>query len=406
MASSAQDGPPRTLFDLDPFTGFGPSRFRPADEDATGHSVRGRGEKALRRGVRDLAPKIPGVYGMLDAKGRVVYIGKAKCLRSRLMSYFREGRDPKAGRILSHTRTLVWEHAHDELAALLRELELIRRFRPRFNVIGQPGPRRYVYLCLGKSPAAYAYFSREPTGKEVACYGPFVGRGMAEDAVRRLNDWFRLRDCPSTVPLVFADQPELFPEDRSPKCLRYDLGTCAGPCAGACSRAEYAAHVRAAKAFLDGRDKAVLREMTARMTTAAAELKFEQATAMRDRLQCLTWLSDRLTFLRSARKGGSFVYPLTGHDGRTVWYLIHRGEVTGVVREPTCRVTHAATLATIEAAFAAPIPDHGLMGSIVDSVLLVHGWFRKYTSEKSRLMVLTDVLQFTSAPQPASSPAE
>ena len=88
----------------------------------------------------------------IDSKGRVVYIGKAKCLRTRLLSYFRaNSRHPKAGKILRNTRVLVWEETADEFAALLRELELIRHFRPRFNVLGMPGQRRYIYLCLGRS---------------------------------------------------------------------------------------------------------------------------------------------------------------------------------------------------------------------------------------------------------------
>jgi excinuclease ABC subunit C len=383
MPPPAQDG----LFDADPFTGFGPSRFRPPGETPTGHRVRGRSEPKLLRGVKEHAPKLPGVYGMLDPRGRVVYIGKAKNLRARLLSYFRtNSRDPKAGRILGHTRALVWEQTADEFAALLRELELIRRFRPRFNVLGQPGTRRYVYLCLGKQPAPYAYLTREPTGKEVACYGPLVGRGRADDAVRRLNDWFKLRDCPVTVPMVFADQPELFPDDRSARCLRYDIGNCLGPCGGLCTRKGYGANVRAAKAFLDGRDRSVLTELTRRMTAAAAELRFEQATAARDRLRLLSWLDDRLTFLRGARKGGSFVYPLAGPDGRTVWYLIHRGEVWAALWEPHDGPALAATLEVIEQVFAEPAGEAGVTDRTVDSVLLVFAWFRKHAAEKAKLM--------------------
>jgi excinuclease ABC subunit C len=383
MPPPAQDG----LFDADPFGGFGPSRFRPAGENPVGHRLRGRSEAKLLRGVKGHAPKLPGVYGMLDPRGRVIYVGKAKCLRARLLSYFRSNsRDRKAGRILRHTRTLVWEQTADEFAALLRELELIRRFRPRFNVLGQPGARRYIYLCLGKQPAPYAYLTREPTGKEVARYGPLVGRGRADDAVRRLNDWFKLRDCPSTVPLAFADQPELFPADRSPGCLRLDIGNCLGPCAGLCTRKGYAANVRSAKAFLDGRDRTPLKELTKRMTVAAAELRFEQAAAARDRLRLLSWLDDRLTFLRSARKGGSFVYPLAGPDGRTVWYLIHRGEVWAALREPHDEATLAAAIEAIEAVFAEAPAEDGITYRTVDSVLLVTAWFRKYAAEKARLL--------------------
>jgi excinuclease ABC subunit C len=390
----AQDG----LFAAEPFAGFGPSRFRPADEVPVGHRVRGRSQARLGRDMKTHAPKLPGVYGMLDARGKLIYVGKAKSLRARLLSYFRaNSRDPKAGRILDHTRTLLWEETNDEFAALLRELELIRRHRPRFNVLGQPGPRRYVYLCLGKSPAPYAYLARDPTGKEVARYGPLVGRDRAADAVRRLNDWFKLRDCPSTVPMVFADQPELFPDgDRSAKCLRHDIANCLGPCAGLCTRKEYAASVRAAKAFLDGRDRTLLKELTRRMTAASAELRFEQATALRDRLVLLSWLDDRLRFLRTARQGGSFVYPLTGPAGGTVWYLIHRGEVWAALRQPACPTTRATAAEAIEQVFAEP-GGEGVTDHTVDSVLLVTGWFKKYAAEKARLMTKAGALAFTPA---------
>lgn len=380
---SAQDG----LFDLDPFAGFGPGRFRPLGDVPAGHRVRGKSSRTLLRGVQDHAPKRPGVYGMLDPRGRVVYVGKAKSLRVRLLSYFRvNSRDPKAGKILKHTRVLVWEQTADEFSALLRELELIRRFRPRFNVLGQPGPRRYLYLCLGKPPAPHAYLSREPSGKDVASYGPLVGRGRLEDAVRRLNDYFKLRDCPGTVKMAFADQPDLFPADRSVRCLRSDIGTCLTPCAGACSRKEYAANVRAAKAFLDGRDRTALKDLTKRMSAASAEMKYEQATALRDRLQLLARLDERLTFLRNARNTGSFVYPLTGADGSTMWYLIHRGEVRAAVREPQDEAALAAAEAVIEAAFARPVAAGELTYHTVDSVLLVSAWFRKYAGEKAKLL--------------------
>ena len=382
----AQDG----LFDAVPFAGFGPSRFRPAGEAPTGHRVRGRSVRTLLHGVKTHSAKRPGVYGMLDARGRVVYVGKAKSLRVRLLSYFRvNSRDPKAGKILKHARTLVWEHAADEFAALLRELELIRRFRPRFNVLGQPGPRRYLYLCLGKAPAPYAYLTREPTGKEAASYGPLVGRARLEDAVRRLNDYFKLRDCPGTVKMAFADQPDLFAGDLPVRCLRYDIANCLGPCAGLCSRKEYGANVRAAKAFLDGRDRTALKQLTKRMTAAAAEMKYEQATALRDRLQLLARLDERLTFLRNARNTGSFVYPLTGPDGATVWYLIHRGEVRAAVREPRDEAALAAVSALMEATFTEPPATGGLTYRTVDSVLLVAAWFRKYAGEKAKLMTPT-----------------
>jgi excinuclease ABC subunit C len=393
MPRATQDGLLTTLFETDHFSGFGPSRFRPVGEVPLGRMVRARGVEALQDAVKTHAPKEPGIYGMLDAKQRVIYVGKAKNLRSRLLSYFRKNsRLPKAGKIISHTRTLVWEQTADELAALMRELELIRHFKPRFNVVGMPGPRRYVYLCLGRSPGAYAYLTRNPTGKEAATYGPLVGRSRLNDVVRRLNDWFRLRDCPQTIPMVFADQPELFPLDRSPRCLRFDLGNCLGPCVGSCTRDEYKERVRKAKAFLDGRDRAPLTELTKRMRIASNLLQFEQAVSLRDRLLSLTWIEERLTFLRTARQQGSFIYPLPDSDGRVMWYLIHRGEVQAALREPRTPAACQAAKALMKATFVNQMPSVELTYKTVDSVLLIASWFRRNEGERAKLLTYAEAL--------------
>ena len=384
--------PPR-LFAADPFEGFGPSRFRPPDATVVGRRFPGKRASRLKRAVKDHAPRLPGVYGMLDDKGRVVYIGKAKNLRARLLSYFRENsRDPKAGKIIKATRVLLWEETADEFAALLRELELIQRFRPRFNVLGQPGYQQYHYLCLGKSPAPYVYVAKSPTGKELGCYGPLVKMYRSEDAARRLNDWYKLRDCPQTVPLAFADQGELFETDRGAKCLRFEIGTCHGPCAAACTSKDYQTSARVAKAFLDGRDRTVLRQLQATMEAAAAGFEFEKATAMRDRLQSLEWLDHRLTLLRRARDRNSCVYPLAGPDGKEQWYLIHRGQVRAVIAAPRTATEreHAASL--IAATFADTRPQGLLPAGAVDSVLLVAAWFNKYEPERAKLLTRAEVV--------------
>lgn len=382
------------LTDADQFAGFGASAFRTPTDTPSGFAVRTRSAKKLREAVRANAPRTPGVYGMLGPKGHVVYVGKAKNLRARLLSYFRQdSRNPKAGKIIDHTATLVWEHLPDELNALLRELELIRRFRPRFNVLGQPGRQRYVYLCLGRGPAAQAYLSREATGKELAVYGPFVGRGRMDDVVRRLNYEFKLRDCPTTVPVRFADQGELFDGAQAAACLRYELGTCLGPCAGFCSTSEYAAKVKATKAFLDGRDGTTLKAVEAEMTKASAELRFEQAAALRDRWAALEYLNDRLLFLRTARANHSFVYPLTGCDNLTRWYLIHGGEVRAVVREPDSPDTATAARTAVDAVFAQPFNVEATLRRCVDSVLIITSWFRGREAEKAKLLTAKDSLE-------------
>lgn len=374
-----------TLFPVDTFTGFGPTAARPAAFDPVLGRVKSRKEARLRAGVREHTPKFPGVYGMLGRHGELIYVGKAKSLRARLMSYFRDSRDPKAGRILQHTHMLVWETVPDEFAALVRELELIRRYRPRFNVLGQPGRQRYCYVCLGRAPAPYGYVSRTPTGKDLGVYGPFTSSVRAGEAVRRLNDYYRLRDCAQTVTMHFADQAELFSEERSPGCLRLEINTCAGPCAGGCTRAGYGAHVRAAKRFLDGTDDKPLKDLTALMSEASASMQFERAGALRDRLADLEWLWEKLNWLRQARKENTFVYPLTGPDGRTVWYLIHRGRVRGACYQPTCPTSATIARELLADVYAADLGP-GVTPGQVDHVLLVSGWFRKNPAEKAGLL--------------------
>lgn len=346
----------------------------------------------LRAGVRTDAPRLPGVYGMLDRGGQLIYVGKAKSLRARLMSYFRvKSRDPKAGRIIRHSQSIVWESMPDEFGALVRELELIRRFRPRFNVQGMPNYRRYIYVCLGRAPAPYAFATREPTGKELAVYGPFIGAPRARDAARRLNDAFRLRDCSQRQKMRFAEQRDLFDLELAPGCLRYDIGTCLGPCAGFCSRSGYFEKVQSVKSFLEGVDRRVLHDLESEMLAASAAQAYERAMAVRDKLADLRWLTDRLVWLRHARLEHSYIYPLTGPEDRTVWYLIDKGLVRGAVFQPVDRASRTRVGRLIKKVYSDPTECGTIMPKgQVDSVLLVAAWFRKRPEEKSRCIQWAD----------------
>ena len=380
------------------FSGFGSSQFRAAGAVPCGRQIQTRSAAKLKVFVSAEAPRRPGVYAMLGKNGQIIYVGKAKDLRSRLLSYFREkSRDPKAGRILEQTFALFWEEAADEFSALLRELELIRRFRPRFNVLGQPGRKRYVYLCLGRGPANHVHLTREPTGKETATYGPFSGRGRSAEAVRQLNHFFGLRDCPSKTQMNFADVGKLFDTDRAAQCLRYELGTCLGPCAGFCTSGVYSTAAKAAKAFLDGRSRSPIDETTQKMAAASANLRFEQAVVLRDRLALFEWLEDKLKFLRTARAKNSFVYPLLGADGRLRWYLIHTGEVQAVLPVPTDANSAVESLARIEAVFSNTLDSTRKLERCVDSVLIVSSWFRKRPDEKPKLLTMRQAVNLCRA---------
>ncbi len=378
------------LFSRLAFTGFGPAALAPAPPALC--AVAAKRPSRLRDKVRRECPRRPGVYGMVDPAGELVYVGKAKCLRSRLLSYFRRNsRDPKAGRILESTRLVAWEYVTSEFAALLRELELIRRWQPRFNVQGQPQRRRRGYVCVGRRPAPHAFLAGRPPKTALAVYGPVPVSPKAREAVRRLNDWYRLRDCPQAQEMVFADQGELFPLARAPGCIRHEIGACIAPCAAVCTRGDYAAQVRAARRFLDGLDPAPLETLEHEMEAAAAALAYERAAVLRDKLEALRWLTDHLARLRTAGRE-SFVYPVSGHGGDDWWYLIHGGRVRAALAAPRAAEDRKAAADLLRAVYqggAAP----GLPSTEeVDGVLLVAAWFRRHTGERARTLAVEDAL--------------
>jgi excinuclease ABC subunit C len=371
---------------------FGSCALNPGPEPPKLHLVTGRRSSQLRSEIRRLCPRKPGVYGMLDRHGELIYVGKAKSLRGRLLTYFRRrSRDPKAGRILRHTASIAWETSPNEFAALHRELELIRRWRPRLNIQGQPQRRHFTFVCLGRPPAPYLFLARRPPVNTLACFGPIPLGVRAREAVRRLNDWFLLRDCPQVQEMVFADQAELFPIVRSAGCLRYEIGTCLGPCLAACSQLDYSARARQARDFLAGIDLAPLVILERDMATAAATQQFERAAALRDKLASLRWLHDKLGQQR-LRLRESFVYPVSGMGRETIWYLVHGGRTVAAIPEPQDPEGAGAAAELIEAIYQ---KDPGrLLDSYehYDGLLLVASWFRRHPHQRKRTLPPGDAL--------------
>lgn len=376
------------LFPGRAFTGFGRHRLHPWAEVVAVHQVTARRGVSLRALVRQECPRHPGAYGMINGQGELIYVGKAKNLRGRLLSYFRpKGRDRRVRRILAEARTITWEFAASEFGALLRELELIRQWRPRCNVQGQPLRHRRAFVCLGKPPAPYLFLARKPAKDAVACFGPVFPGPRTREAVRYLNDSFGLRDCPQPQEMIFADDEELFPVIRTAACIRHEIGMCLGPCAALCGRSAYDEGVRAARAFLDGSDPSLLARLEKDEQAAAAALNFEQAAALRDKRKPLEWLARHLERVRQAQENHTFVYPVAGHGGRDLWYLIRRGWVAAALPRPGSRAEHLTALAALESVFTTPNPWlEPTRVEQIDAVLLVAAWFRKHPQERTRCL--------------------
>ncbi|QDT05922.1 UvrABC system protein C [Rubripirellula lacrimiformis] len=374
------------LFGEQPIFGFGPDPLSPHPTrpiDAVGDVS----TIELKRRVIQSCPRVPGVYGMLDRKGQLIYVGKSKSLRSRLLSYFAASNSKeKGGRIIEAARAIQWETQPSEFAALVREQQLIRRFTPRWNVQGVPKRQRPVYLCLGKNPAMFFTSAKPPESKRdgdmVAVEGPFFGAGRMKTAVDTLNKVFQLRDCGSKQVFRFADQLQLFDLEYRPGCLRLEVGSCLGPCAAACSRLAYDERVHAAESFLDGFNHEPLDAIELQMKTASANQQYELAARSLLMVKSLKYIDRKLKMLNQARRRYTFIYAVPGHDGCGTWYLIHCGEIADAVAAPRNASEYAQLSEKLKhwAAVSTSRLDRG-HGAFPHTLSLVASWFRKNRDE-------------------------
>ncbi len=368
--------------------GFGGCWFRPRVRLPVTEILLPADLTEKRKQIRQHCPTVPGVYGMVDPQGELIYVGKSKSLADRLVSYCSSSEPAsKARRIIDRTQWLRWEVWPDEFAALLRELELIRRWRPRFNVLGQPGRLRRTYVCLGRGPAAYAYLAAEPSPRTQWFFGPLPGVRRWRETVRQVNDCFRLRDCTDRVPVAFSDQLSLFPQERTPQCMRYELGTCLGPCASHCSSRQYAERLHQAAAFLGGTNRSILAELEQAMHAAAARRQFERAATLRDAWSGLAALHGQLQSLREARQHYSFVYPLPSCHGRATWYFLQHGRVVAAAPAPHDRRTAQRCRRLLEQVYPATSSDDAFSGlEDLDVLLLVATWFRHHPDQLATVL--------------------
>lgn len=342
---------------------------------------------AMRELVRATARNDPGVYRMIADNGEIVYVGKSKQIRSRLMSYFRASYpEDKGARILREATRVEWDYEPSEFAALLRELRLIKQYRPRFNVAMKRDARHYSFIKISRGAAPRLNVVRGAGPDDAAVYyGPFVGAQRVSDAVRELNDVLGLRDCRADMPIYFADQRELFQLGRTPGCIRHEIRKCLGPCVGGCTVAEYDRQLALARAFLDGSDAGPVDTLRQQMEAASDALEFERAALFRDKLSRLEALRDQFDRLRFAVETLSFVYNVSGCDGRDRTYVIRRGIVRAELDTPKTRRDRAAMRRLVDDIFSEKqTPGSSISTHEIDELLLLSSWFRKFPDEMDR----------------------
>jgi excinuclease ABC subunit C len=225
-----------------------------------------------------LAPPRPGVYRMVDARGDVLYVGKAKNVRNRVRAYARPtGHDTRIERMIGATRALEFVVTRTETEALLLEANLIKRLRPRFNVLLRDDKSFPYILITSDHWAPQILKHRGARTRPGHYYGPFASVWAVNRTINALQRAFLLRSC-----------SDPFFESRSRPCLLYQIKRCSAPCTNEVDFSEYAALVREANAFLSGRSKAVKDELAGEMEKASAALDFERAAVYRDRLAALS----------------------------------------------------------------------------------------------------------------------
>ena len=223
-------------------------------------------------------PANPGVYRMLDAKGDALYVGKARSLKKRVTSYTQIARLPeRLRRMVSETVAMEIITTHTEAEALLLEANLIKRLKPRFNIVLRDD-KSYPWLMLTEDhPYPQIAKHRGARTRRGSYWGPFASAWAVNQTVTAMQRVFLLRSCADTV---FST--------RTRPCLLHQIKRCSAPCVGRISEAEYGTLVAQAKSFLAGKSGAVQQELAAEMERAAEALEFERAAAVRDRIRGLT----------------------------------------------------------------------------------------------------------------------
>ena len=287
------------------------SRFN--EEKAT-YSVRGSEQPDLEAGVAAIRnvwktlPTKPGVYRMHDARGDILYVGKARALKNRVSSYTAVERLPnRLRRMVAQTRSMTIVTTNSEAEALLLEAQLIKRYRPAYNVLLRDD-KSFPFILL-RSDHKFPRIQKHRGARrhKGQYYGPFASAGSVNVTLNALEKLFLLRSCNDS-----------FFNNRDRPCLLYQIKRCSAPCVGRIDDTAYAELVGDAKSFLDGKSSGVQAKLAKEMEGAAEGLDFERAAMLRDRLKALTFIQ------------GSQAINAQGMGDADIFALAHKNGVMGI----------------------------------------------------------------------------
>lgn len=293
-----------------------PDRF---NEDRATYALRG-GELpdleagiAAIRNVHKTLPSKPGVYRMHDVRGDVLYVGKARALKNRVTNYTQVERLPnRLRRMVAQTRSMTIVTTNSEAEALLLEAQLIKRYRPAYNVLLRDD-KSFPFILL-RSDHGFPRIQKHRGARKAKgnYYGPFASAGSVNQTLNALQKLFLLRSCTDS-----------FFNNRDRPCLLYQIKRCAAPCVGRVTANDYGELVSDAKAFLGGKSTDVQAKLAREMEGAADALDFERAAVLRDRLKALTFIQGSQA-INAAGVGDADIFALAskaGHIGIQAFFI-------------------------------------------------------------------------------------
>ncbi len=244
--------------------------------------------ESLLKKIRSF-PKTPGVYLMKDARGRVIYVGKAVSLRNRVGQYFQPSADlgPRKEQMVTEVTDIEFLPAESEVDALLQEARLIKDIHPKYNA-RLTDDKTFPYLEItARNQFPGVYFTRTPSAKGTKLYGPFTNAAGLRTAIGELQKIFRFRTC--TLDIREEDPNRAYYRP----CILYSIRRCTAPCAGHVERAAYRKSLVRLMRFLEGSRAMVIRDLLREMKYLSKNLRFEEAAAVRDQLRAIESLGER-----------------------------------------------------------------------------------------------------------------
>ncbi len=296
-----------------------------------------QGAEVIKSHLQD-APTLPGVYQMLSAAKKVIYVGKAKNLKNRLTSYAQNDLVGKTARMVEQTAYLEYTVTSSETAALLLEAQLIKKFQPKFNILLKDDKSfPYIKLRLDHPyPQLLKYRGKNLTGGEF--FGPFASVQQVDVTLSELQKIFKLRPCSDN-----------YFDARKRPCLQYQIGRCFAPCVNKISQPEYSELVAQVKAFLLGKTQDLQQELSRKMEEYSNAMRFEEAAELRDRIKALSYIQINSGLMNNSISDADFIAIIGTGDSYCIEVFLYRaGSACGNVAYFPAHTEGASISAVLE----------------------------------------------------------